>query len=235
MLGPMVTSDITPSPIDLPCECHFDIGVSSRDGEYGNNEDYCIASTVDGGERLALTLADGIGSEPLGRAVSRLVCLSAQASLSRGKSVEEAFDAGLREIRSFLRDTNSPRSGSALLVAKCSSGSIRLAFVGDCQAAVIRDSALRWLNIPDKVPGTNRLTSAVGADMVTRPTVIERDLVKGDILVFMTDGAADTLDSMAIVDAVKSATRAHIAAESLVRSARETGKDDATAAVAWFH
>lgn len=235
MLGPMATSDIMPSPSDLLCECHFDIGVSSLGGEYSSNEDYCIASAIDGGERLALTLADGIGSEPLGRAVSRLVCLSAQASLSSGKSVEEAFGAGLREIRSFLRETNSPRSGAALLVAKCSSGNVRLAFVGDCRAALIRDSALYWLNLPDKVPGTSRLTSAVGADMVTRPNVIEQDLAKGDILVFMTDGATDTLDSMAIVETVVSAPSALVAAKSLARNAREVGKDDATAVVARFH
>lgn len=235
MLGPMVTSDITPSPTVLPCECHFDIGVRSLDGEYGSNEDYCIASAIDGGERLALVLADGIGSEPLGRAVSRLACLSAQAELSDGRSVEEAFDEGLREIRSFLRDTSSPRSGTALLVAKCSNSSIRLAFAGDCQVALIRDSALRWLNIPDRVPGTSRLTSAVGADMVTRPNVVEHDLAKGDILVFMTDGATDILDSMAIIETVLSAPSALFAAESLVHSARETGKDDATAAVARFH
>ena len=233
----MATSDITPSPAptELLRECHFDTGISSLEGEYGCNEDYCMASQLLIGRMLVLTLADGIGSEPHGRTISRIACLASLAELSHGATVEEAFDAGAQEVRSFLREAGSPRSGAALLVAKCSTSSITIAFVGDCRVARIRAAKLDWLNDPNRVPGTNRLASAVGADMVTRPSVVERGLAKGDTLVFMTDGVFDTLASETIVKTVCAASSPSSAAGSLVRKARKIGKDDATAAVVTIH
>ena len=233
MLGHMATSDITPSaaPTELLRDCHFDTGISSIEGEYGSNEDYCAVSEFFMGRRLGLTLADGIGSEPHGRTISRIACLASLAELSHGAIVEEAFEAGLKEVRSFLRETGSPVSGAALLVAKCSTSWIIVAYVGDCRVARIRGSKLYWINDPDRVPGTNRLTKVVGADMVTRPTVITRSLAEGDTLVFMTDGVFDTLDDEAIVEAILAAPSSCSAARSLTLKARKNGKDDATVAV----
>lgn len=234
MLGLMATSDITPASNVLPRDCHFDTGISSLEGEYGRNEDYCTASEIDGGRRLALALADGIGSEPHGRTISRIACLSSIAELSDGASVGKAFDAGLREVRAFLREANAPYSGTSLLAAECVGSHLALASVGDCRAALIRDSRLRWLNQPDRVPGTTRLTSSVGADMVTRPHVTEHEIAGGDTLVFMTDGVFDTLDSETIVQIVDAAPIASVAAKSLVKRARRTSRDDVTAAVIRF-
>ena len=234
MLGLMATSDIAPTFNALLRDCHFDIGISSLEGEYGRNEDYCTASETDGGRRLVLALADGIGSEPHGRTISRIACLALMAELSDGARVREAFGAGLREVRTFLREANAPYSGTSLLAAECAGGHLAIASVGDCRAALIRDSRLRWLNRPDRVPGTTRLTSSVGADMVTRPHVIEHEIAEGDTLVFMTDGVFDTLDSETIVEIVDAAPMASVAAKSLVKRARRTSRDDVTAAVIRF-
>lgn len=236
MLGLMATSDITPTLATMPRgtmprDCHFDTGIGSLEGEYGRNEDYCTVLETDGGRRLVLALADGIGSEPHGRTISRIACLALMAELSAGADVSEAFDAAFREVRIFLREVDAPDSGASLIAAVCCDGLVRIASVGDCRAALIRDSRLHWLNQPDRIPGTTRLTSVVGADMVTRPHVTELETVRGDTLAFMTDGVSDTLDSEAIVEIVSAAPTSSAAAESLVRRARRTSTDDATAAV----
>ena len=213
MLGLMATSDIAPATTALPRECHFDIGICSQAGEYGENEDYCAATEAGESRQMALALADGIGSESYGRTISRIACLASLAKLTQGEDVERAFGAGLKEIRTFLRAAQSPRSGASLLVAACQGDRLKLACVGDCRAALIRDATLVWLNSLDRVPGTNRLASAASADMV------------------MTDGTYETLDEREIASIVHDAPSASAAAEALVRRGRRVGRDDATAAV----
>ena len=231
MLGLMATSDIAPATTALPRECHFDIGICSQAGEYGENEDYCAATEAGESRQMALALADGIGSESYGRTISRIACLASLAKLTQGEDVERAFGAGLKEIRTFLRAAQSPRSGASLLVAACQDDRLKLACVGDCRAALIRDATLVWLNSLDRVPGTNRLASAASADMVTRPHIIEQEIGKDDMVVFMTDGTYETLDEREIASIVHDAPSASAAAEALVRRGRRVGRDDATAAV----
>ena len=231
MLGLMATSDIAPATTALPRECHFDIGICSQAGEYGENEDYCAATEAGESRRMALALADGIGSESHGRTISRIACLASLAKLTQGDDVDKAFDAGLKEIRTFLRAAESPRSGASLLVATCQSDKLKMACVGDCRAALIRNATLVWLNSLDRVPGTNQLSSAASADMVTRPHIIEQEIGKDDMVVFMTDGVFETLDERDIAGIVDGAPSASAASETLVRRARRVGRDDATAAV----
>ena len=206
-----------------------DVGLATQRGCYGDNEDFCMAAIRD--DDVVLALADGIGSEPFGRALGRLACLRSIESFAEGSSGEKAFELASREVRSFLRDARSPKSGTTLMLAEVNESRLHLWWEGDGECLHIRGGRCREISRRHRLEASPMLTRSVGADMTIRPSFAEATLRSGDKLVLLTDGVADSLGRARMMSMFYTEGSASRCAKRLVSSARAIGSDDATAAV----
>ena len=219
-------------PVGAGSPCVFcDVGLASECGAFGANEDYCVALSKDDGASVTVAVADGIGSQPHGRALSRLACLASISSVAKGNTVPQAFGAAASEVRSFMRDARSPRSGTTLILAKAIKDRLDLGWEGDGACLVVGHDGCREMIRPHREGPTNRITRFLGRDVTCRPETANVRLRPGDTVVVLTDGVADVLGRGKIVETIRTKRTAGDCARRLVKEARATGRDDATAAI----
>lgn len=102
----------------------------------GRNDDYAIY-TPD----IGACVADGVGGAPLGDALARLACCVAMRALKDGSSAVEAVNKAKERVVEFVKETDSPASGTSLTVIKFRDDSMEAAWLGDVALFVCMQGA----------------------------------------------------------------------------------------------
>lgn len=208
-----------------------DVGLATECGAFGPNQDFCAALSKGDGASVTVAVADGIGSQPHGRALARLACLASISSIARGDTIRGAFGAAASEVRSFIREASSPKSGTTLILAKAKRGSLSIGWQGDGACLVVGHGGCRNLIHAHRDKLSNKITRYLGVDVTCLPETTRAQVKPGDTVLVLSDGVADALSHNEIVETVMTKRTAGDCARRLVKDARATGRDDATAAV----
>ncbi|HVA73494.1 MAG TPA: protein phosphatase 2C domain-containing protein [Acidimicrobiales bacterium] len=175
-------------------------GVGHRLAGEGNQDYYAWA---DAGARLALAVADGLGSVPGSDCAAHLAAGAAVAAAcdAYGTPLDAAL-AGVACAEAGLRGVEAAQGATTLIVGVAEPGrEIALARVGDSTAFIVTPGAQQesesWREVFPPPSGDEDLvtvaTGALTATMDSPPASIESvevELLDGEVLVVVSDGVA---------------------------------------------
>ena len=207
----------------------FDMGVASKCGRRTKNED---ASAISPDGKL-FAVADGIGGAPLGDIMSAVACNAAVDAYMKEPALFGAFDAASYEtfrVKGLLRP-GSEGAGTTFLAAERGESELKVAWVGDSAALLMREGALSFIAAPDNVEHSNELGSALGYFEETLPLYATCSLKAGDRVLLCTDGVWSVLEAERMVELLSTQANAAWLAQLIVKEAVGHGYDNATAIV----
>ena len=207
----------------------FDMGAASKCGRRSKNED---ASTISPDGKL-FAVADGIGGAPMGDIMSTVACNAAVDAYMGEPALFGAFDAASYEtfrVKSLLRP-GSEGAGTTFLAAEREGNELKVAWVGDSAALLLRDGKLTFIAAPDNVEHSNELGSALGYFEETLPLYTACSLKAGDRVLLCTDGVWSVLEVERLVELLSTQANAAWLAQLITKEAVECGYDNATAIV----
>lgn len=225
----------------------FDTGMQTAVGSrHQNNED---AVGADETVRLWL-IADGMGGHAAGDQASSIVRDVTLGGVRAGQALAPAIDAAHQAIlQAAGADSARAGMGSTVVAAQLTDHQVRIAWVGDSRAYLLRQgrlacvtrdhSMVQWLLDRGEIspaeagrhPDRHVLVQTLGFD---QPSVDEQvlDLEDGDQLLLCSDGVSGELEDSQMRRLLLEADSAQAAADALVAAvAAKPGKDDASVVV----
>lgn len=206
------------------------VGLASKIGPRTQNDDFAGF----GRSREIFAVADGIGGAPRGDVAATVAVNAAIEAFEKGDSLANALISANAAVMQTCEWLDSPETGSTLLLAArddSDRGRIDFAWAGDSTAFLLHDGALSLITEPDRHPGGNALTSAVGYLPDPTPRTTSSRIEQGDRFLMCTDGVWETLDPARLAELLSEGDNAPWIAETIAREAAGQGSDNATALV----
>lgn len=219
----------------------IDIGLASRAGPHGENEDFAAARPLAGGWLAVLADGGGAGSGRLAAQTTVLSLLQDLPAVPPAWPPHVALDRLLQAQNAWLLAQNRRAVGrgegpglSTLTALLLQGERYVLCHVGDSRAWLLRDGHCQLLTLDHRLPRADfaGLTRAVGLDDGLRLEHRRGELRPGDRLLLTSDGVHDYLGPRELARVLAAAADATQAAEALVSAACAAGRsDDASALV----
>lgn len=212
------------------------VAFSQKGNKSEVNEDACLSFPHLG----LFVVADGVGGGPSGDLASRMVVNTVYEAFRDGAVSEDAVVQSMCKANDRIHRTaqeQNLKGMASTVVAGWKFGSQLICFnVGDSRLYRLRDGEMVQLSRDHtrqirKAPNVLKqvVTNAVGIKPNLQVDVSHHDCQKGDLLLLMTDGISDLLDTESMMNIVSSPLPLAEKARALVaESELRGGQDDKT-------
>ncbi|NPU93442.1 MAG: serine/threonine-protein phosphatase [Gammaproteobacteria bacterium] len=212
------------------------VAFSQKGNKSEVNEDACLSFPHLG----LFVVADGVGGGPSGDLASRMVVNTVYETFRDGAVSENAVVQSMCKANDRIHRTaqeQNLKGMASTVVAGWQFGSRLICFnVGDSRLYRLRDGEMVQLSRDhtrqiQKAPNVLKqvVTNAVGIKPNLQVDVSHHDCQKGDLLLLMTDGISDLLDTESMMNIVSSPLPLAEKARALVaESEQRGGQDDKT-------
>lgn len=216
------------------------VAFSQKGNKSDVNEDACVSFPGRG----LFVVADGVGGGPSGDFASRTVVNTVYELLRDGALSEQAVVEAICQANGRIHQAaqEQQRAGMAsTVVAGWQADEVLICFnVGDSRLYRLREGTLEQLSRDhtrsvQKAPNVLKqvVTNAVGIKPTLQVDVSRHNTRAGDLLVLMTDGISDALDTDSMQQILMSSQTLAEKARALVsESERRGGQDDKTVILA---
>lgn len=214
------------------CSYFVEFGGASRQGTAHERNQDSLAFAANG---LAFALFDGMGGAPFGEVVSRVGANVAVGTYEKGLTVHASMMASRKAVETVCTWLHSETSGCTALMAAAEGDRLRIEWLGDTVAILVRDNTATYLTVPDRVEGSkNIITGCFGGGIKKEIHACSIPIREGDVVLLCSDGVWSFVGEDAIVAACESNKPSPAIAGDLAYKVAKDSPDDASAIVLRF-